>query len=463
MVFSGITFLYYFLPLFFVIYFIVPERLRNGILLAFSLLFYAWGEPCYVYLMCILIFVGYAGGILIERYRDEPKGKIFLAFTLVIIVAALGFFKYADFLLVNLSRFTGIKITLLKVALPIGISFYSFQLISYVVDVYKDRIKAQKNMIIFFSYVSMFPQLIAGPIVRYKDIEKELQKRQITLAKIRQGITRFVIGLGKKTIFANELYGLMDIIEKAEDKSLLLVWVYAATVCLYVYYDFSGYSDMAIGIGRILGFTFPENFNYPFISGSITEFWRRWHITLGAWFRDYVYFPMGGSRVSTPKLLVNLLTVWLLTGLWHGAAWQFVVWGVFFGILLILEKTVLLKYLNKTHILKHIYVLFVLALSFVMFNAHSVGDGLSYIGKMLGNVNHITDSFTNYYLKSYLGLLLVAAAGSAPVKNIYIAYRKKNNNSATQIAELIFVLLVMTISTACIVNTSFNPFMYFRF
>lgn len=464
MVFSSITFLYYFLPAFLLVYFLVPAKVRNITLLVASLLFYGWGEPRYVLLMCITIFAGYIGGIVIDRYRQCIWGKIAFISTLFVCIGVLFFFKYADFFIESFSRVTGIPVKALGIALPIGISFYTFQLISYVIDVYRQSVSVQKNIVKLFTYVAMFPQLIAGPIVRYKDIETELSCRSISVKRVRDGISRFIVGLGKKVIIANELYALITIIRESGEKSILFMWTYAVATGLYVYYDFSGYSDMAIGLGRIMGFTFPENFNYPFISGSITEFWRRWHMTLGGWFRDYVYIPMGGSRVGMVRLIVNIIVVWLLTGLWHGAAWNFVLWGMFFAILLIIEKLWLLKPLERTRIVKHIYVLFAMLISFVLFNGNSVKEAFSYIGDMFGGSLPISNAYTLYYLKSFGILILAAIIGSTPlVKKLYLKLRGKLPDNVSGLVESLGLLIIMMLATACLVDGSFNPFMYFRF
>ena len=465
MVFSSITFLYYFLPAFLLVYFLAPRAFKNLVLLIASLIFYGWGEPGYVYLMCVTIFLGYIGGLVIDRYRKCRIGKMAFILALFVCLGFLLFFKYADFFIKSFSDVTGLSIKLLGIALPAGISFYTFQLISYIIDVYRGRVRVQKNIIKLFTYVSMFPQLIAGPIVRYEDIENELSQREHTFEKVRAGISRFIIGLGKKLLIANELFALTEIIKNSSEKSVAFMWIYAVAVSLYVYYDFSGYSDMAIGLGKIMGFEFPENFNYPFVSGSITEFWRRWHITLGGWFRDYVYIPMGGSRVNSRRLIFNIFIVWMLTGLWHGAAWNFVLWGLFFAVLLIIEKLWLLKYLDKTKVIKHIYVMLAVIISFVLFSGDSITDAFSYIKFMFGGENlPIVSAETVYYLRSYGVLIIAAVMGSTPlVKNACSSIREKLSDKVFAIIQPILLLLVLLLATAGLVDGSFNPFMYFRF
>ena len=336
MLFSSISFLYYFLPAVLILYFASPRRLRNCVLLLGSLFFYAWGEPKYVFLMAVSILVGYALGLLIEKYREKKAvSRLFLILSATFSLLSLGYFKYADFFISNFNAATGLSVPLLKVALPIGISFYTFQLLSYTVDVYRGDVRAQRNFINLAAYISMFPQLIAGPIVRYSDIERDLTDRRETFDKAAEGIRLFILGLGKKILLANQLGELCNVFKTSSDKSVAFFWLYAIAFALHVYFDFSGYSDMARGLGKIFGFDFMKNFNFPYISKSVTEFWRRWHISLGTWFRDYVYIPLGGNRVKPHRHIFNILVVWMLTGFWHGAEWTFIVWGLLFGILLV--------------------------------------------------------------------------------------------------------------------------------
>ena len=385
MLFSSIPFLYYFLPLVLAVYFLVPRGAKNAVLFASSLLFYAWGEPRFCLFMLLSILQGYVFGRLIEKNAENRKwSKIFLTASVLLSLGLLGYCKYADFFISSLNAVTGLSLKLLRVALPIGISFYTFQILSYVVDVYRRDVPAQKSFLKLGTYIAMFPQLIAGPIVRYAEIAPQLDERETTLEDIAAGAGRFVIGLSKKVLLANVLYGLITAFQESKDLSVLYYWLYAVSFTLQLYFDFSGYSDMAIGLGRIFGFRFSENFDYPYISASITEFWRRWHMSLGSWFRDYVYIPLGGNRVSKAKWLRNIFVVWMLTGLWHGASWTFVLWGLGFAVLLVAEKLLYKERLEKTHVLKHVYVLLFVTLSFVLFNASSVKEAASQIGAMFG-------------------------------------------------------------------------------
>ena len=465
MLFSSIPFLYYFLPVVLILYFIVPKKLKNLVLLVTSLVFYGWGEPKYVILMIASILIGYVSGLLIEAFSQKTS-KIILSLSVAINLGFLGYFKYADFFIDNFNSVTGLSVPLLRIALPIGISFYTFQILSYTVDVYRKDVPAQKNLINLAAYVTMFPQLIAGPIVRYSHIAKELENRSINVENFAKGMRRFVLGLGKKILIANTLGELCDIFKQSDDKSVLFYWLYAVAFMLHVYFDFSGYSDMAIGLGRIFGFNFWENFNYPFISKSATEFWRRWHMSLGTWFRDYVYIPMGGNRVSKPKWFFNIFVVWFLTGFWHGADWNFIIWGIYFAIFLILEKLVYLKYLEKSKLLSRFYLLVVVGISFVIFNATDMKEALGYIGGMFGagNVPFVSDEFF-YYLKSFGVTLVIGLIGATPVVKKTVEAIKKNSAGAKIVAILEPVTLValLVVMTAYLVDGSFNPFLYFRF
>ena len=459
MIFSSIFFLYVFLPITLILYYAVPKPLKNAVLLLASLVFYGWGEPSYVFLMVGSIIVGYVTGILVEKFEKPALKRTVLIISLVINLGLLGYFKYADFFIENFNKATGLSVPLLKVALPIGISFYTFQLISYVIDVYWRNVKAQKNLISLATYITMFPQLIAGPIVRYSDVEKQLSERTHDFSKISYGIKRFILGLSKKILIANVLGEFCSIFNASDEKSVLFYWAYAVAVSLHIYFDFSGYSDMAIGLGRILGFRFMENFNYPYISKSITEFWRRWHMSLGTWFRDYVYIPLGGSRVKAGRHISNILFVWMLTGFWHGAAWNFVLWGLFFAVLLMVEKLFLLKYLEKAKVLNHAYVLFSVIISFVIFNGTSMGQIASDIGGMfgMGSVPLVTFE-TIYYLKSYVLIFALAIVSATPLPKIVVSKIK-----AVQYLEPLAVIVLFVMVTAYLVDGSFNPFLYFRF
>ena len=466
MLFSSIPFLYYFLPSVLILYFLAPQKLKNTVLLISSLVFYGWGDPKYVIMMVASIIIGFVSGLLIEATNEKSKKKLILTINIIINLGFLGFFKYSNFFIENFNSVTGLSLNLLNVALPIGISFYTFQILSYAVDVYRGTVKAQKNLINLATYITMFPQLIAGPIVRYSDIVGSLTERKISFEKISTGLRRFIIGLSKKVLLANALGELCVAFKASDDKSLLFYWLYAIAFCLQVYFDFSGYSDMAIGLGKILGFEFMENFNFPFISKSISEFWRRWHISLGSWFRDYVYIPLGGNRVKKTRWIFNILVVWFLTGFWHGAAWNFIIWGLYFVIFLIFEKTPVGKFVTKTHVLNRIYTLFFIIISFVIFDAVNMGEAFNYIKSMLGfsGVSLISTEFI-YYLKEYSIILVLSVVGATPlVKKIAIRLTEiKGVKTLVGILEPIVLIALLVLVTAYLVDGSFNPFLYFRF
>ena len=468
MIFSSIPFLYYFLPAVILLYFVVPGRAKNVVLLLASLVFYAWGELRYTLLMLVMITQGYILGRLIDSKRRWSK--LFLTTSVVISLGVLGYFKYAGFFLESFAAVTGIAVPVLKVTLPIGISFYIFQVISYVIDVYRGTVAAQKSYIDMAMYISMFPQLIAGPIVRYSDIEGQLRTREHSAQKAALGIRRFIIGLSKKVLIANQLGELIDAYGSASEPSVLFVWLYAVACTLQIYFDFSGYSDMAIGLGKIFGFDFPENFNYPYISKSITEFWRRWHMSLGTWFRDYVYIPLGGNRVKKWRWFLNILIVWALTGLWHGAAWNFVVWGLYMAFFLILEKLFLLPLLKKSRVLGHVYTMLLVLISFVIFSAANMADAGNVIAKMFGAGGLAAVSGESlYYLRSYAVTLLIAILGSLPVvRNLFAGLeRKMPENKAVNViytvGEPLILAALLILVTGYLVDGSFNPFLYFRF
>ena len=467
MLFSSIPLLYYFLPLVLAVYFLTPRAGKNAVLFLSSLLFYAWGEPRFCIFMLLSILQGYVFGRLIEKHaQNKKRSKLFLTASVALSLALLAYCKYADFFLSSVNAVTGLSFKLLHVALPIGISFYTFQILSYVVDVYRGSVPAQKSFLKLGTYIAMFPQLIAGPIVRYADIAPQLDSRQTTLEDVSSGACRFVIGLSKKVLLANVLYELITAFQQSRDLSVLYFWLYAVSFALQLYFDFSGYSDMAIGLGRIFGFRFQENFNYPYISGSITEFWRRWHISLGSWFRDYVYIPLGGNRVSKAKWLRNILVVWMLTGLWHGASWNFVLWGLGFAVLLVAEKLVYGRLLQRTHVLKHVYTLLLVTLSFVLFNADSVSEAFSQLGAMFGAGGLPLVSMEGvYYLKSYAGTFLFAAIGATPLVSNAISRFGKTRFGAQALTVLqpLVMLALLAACTAFLVDGSFNPFLYFRF
>ena len=459
MVFSSIPFLFYFLPLVMFFYFITPGKYKNLILLLSSLFFYAWGEPVNVAIMAASIIISYVAGLIIENNRNTKKAKICCITSVGIQLIFLLYFKYTDFLIENINRITGIGIPLLKIALPVGISFYTFQLISYTVDILRGE-KAQKNFINMAAYIAMFPQLVAGPIVRYQDIRSDLENRKHSIEDISSGIRRFVIGLGKKVLIANQLAGFTDIFRTSDEKSVLFCWAYAVAFSMYVYFDFSGYSDMAIGLGRIMGFHFNENFNYPYISKSITEFWRRWHISLGTWFRDYVYIPLGGNRCGYKRHFFNIFLVWILTGFWHGASWNFCLWGLYFAVLLIVEKTFLTKHLEKHNIIAHMYTLFVLLVSFIIFNGESLTGIVSDVKGLFGVDVPLVTKASIYYVKSYMVLIILSVIGATPfVKKLGDKVPEKARN----ILEPVIIISILTLVTAFLVDGSFNPFLYFRF
>ena len=466
MLFSSIPFLYYFLPIVLIVYFIVPKSFKNFVLLLSSLFFYGWGESKYVVLMLTIIFCGYLLGLLIEQYKNQTMRKIWLGTAVVIDIAVLGYFKYADFFVENFNRITGQNIPLLKIALPIGISFFIFQILSYNIDVYRGNVKAQRNPLLLATYVSMFPQLIAGPIVRYIDVEKQLKKRQHSIELIADGIRRFVVGLAKKVLIANVLGELCSVFKESPQKSVLFFWMYGIGYMLHIYFDFSGYSDMAIGLGKLFGFHFMENFNYPYISKSITEFWRRWHISLGSWFRDYVYIPLGGNRVSRKRWAFNIITVWFLTGFWHGAAWNFILWGLYFVIFLILEKLFLASCLKKVKLLSHVYVLFFIMISFILFDAATLQQaGQNILGLFgIGAVGMVSVE-SIYYVKSYWVTFMIAAIGVTPLPGkIYeMILKYPLGKKVMYVAETVFVAGLFIVITAFLVDGSFNPFLYFRF
>ncbi|MBQ8835176.1 MAG: MBOAT family protein [Oscillospiraceae bacterium] len=461
MLFSSIPFLYYFLPAVLIVYFLVPWKLKNGVLLLSSLFFYGWGEPKLLFLMVFTVLLFYFCGLAIGRTGEQRWKKFWLAVSVVISIALLGLFKYADFFIGSFNAVAGLSVPLLRLALPVGISFYTFQCLSYTIDVYRDNVPAQKNLISFGAYVALFPQLIAGPIVRYVDVARELDRRTHSWEDFAVGIRRFLLGLGKKVILADNFALLMKLFRESGEKSVLFYWMYAVAFTLNIYFDFSGYSDMAIGLGRVFGFRFIENFNYPYLSKSITEFWRRWHMSLGSWFRDYVYIPLGGNRVSRGRWVCNILAVWMLTGLWHGAAWNFVLWGLLFAAVLLIEKWV--PALQKLpNILRHGYVLLIVVLSFVLFNAESMAQAGSNLACMFGFGNlPLTSAPALYYLRSYAPLFAAGFVGSAPV--VRDAARKLEQTKLCGVLELALMLGLLLVCTAYLVDGSFSPFLYFRF
>ena len=465
MVFSSILFLFIYLPVVLAVYYIVPSRWRNLWLFVVNLVFYGWGEPVYILLMVFSICLNYVSGLLIGKYvlTDRKKARLVLVINTVLNLAMLFFFKYFDLVARTLSAIPGVRIPTLGLSLPIGISFYTFQTMSYPIDVYRGDSYVQKNFIKFGTFVALFPQLIAGPIVRYKDIARQLDERHESLDQFANGVQRFIVGLAKKVLIANNVGMLWDVYANASPAQLTFVgaWLAAVAFSLQIYFDFSGYSDMAIGLGKMLGFDFLENFNYPYISRSVTEFWRRWHMSLSTWFRDYVYIPLGGSRKGLPRQLINLLIVWSLTGLWHGASWTFLFWGLYYAFFLILEKMFLLKWLDKHKVIGHIYTLLVAISGWVIFQQTSVSQTLVFFRAMYGFGQAGFCAGQDLYYLAGFGLLLAAAIfASLPAGKTLFARLPEKLRS---VAVPALIVLVLVISTAYLVDSTYNPFLYFRF
>lgn len=467
MLFSSTTFIFHFLPCVLLLYVFTPCRFKNTVLLLASFFFYGWTEPKYILFMILAIGTAYISGILIDRYRHRPKvSKWILILSVSLCLAMLGYFKYADFFISNFNTVTGLSLPLLRVTLPLGISFYTFQILSYSIDVYRNEVSAQKNLLDLATYISLFPQLIAGPIVRYSHIEHQLQHHTHSLDKTTAGTQRFLVGLSKKVLLANTLGELCTTFRTSSDLSVIWIWMYAIACSLQIYFDFSGYSDMAIGLGKLFGFDFPENFHYPFMAESITDFWRRWHMSLGSWFRDYVYIPLGGNRVCFARHLCNILIVWILTGLWHGAAWNFIMWGIYFAFLLILEKLWLLKFLKRHKLCRHIYVLLAVLISFVLFDASDLQQAFFYIRTMFtANGYPLVCTQSMYYLRSYSFILCIAIIAATPVpKKIWNTLIQNHTCDTLMIlAEPLLLVILLLVCTAFLVDGSFNPFLYFRF
>ena len=466
MVFSSLLFLFCYLPIVLLIYYLIPYRFRNPFLFVVNLIFYGWGEPIYVSLMIFSTIVDYTCGYFIDKYKRQNKKNIakrFVILSAIINLSLLGFFKYIDFFIGIINYIPGVSIPLLHVALPIGISFYTFQTMSYSIDVYRDDAPMQKNIITFGTYVSLFPQLIAGPIVRYKDIAYQLDHRKESLDQFTKGVKLFCIGLGKKVLIANQMGALWDSIQATgQNNGWAGSWIGIIAYTFQIYFDFSGYSDMACGLGNMLGFEFLKNFNYPYISKSITEFWRRWHISLSTWFREYVYIPLGGNRKGIPRQIINLLIVWLLTGFWHGADFNFIFWGLYFGIILIIEKFILRKLLDKLpSFILHIYSLILIILGWVLFYFTDLTQMWAFIQSMFSFTGPVMGEDASVLIISYLPLLLAAGVASTPLfANIY---NKVKNIKAMWLLETLFCIIVLALSTAALVSQSYNPFLYFRF
>ena len=458
MLFSSISFIYYFLPILIMVYFITPKKYRNIPLLIGSLIFYFLGEPKYIIVLIISCVINY----YLSKLIYKKKSKILLILSLIYNIGNILYFKYTNFFIDNLNNIFNLNINMLNIIMPIGISFYTFQIIGYIVDVYNKKHAPSKTLIDFMMYVTLFPQLIAGPIVRYSDVEKEIQNRETNIDNFANGVTRFIIGLSKKVLIANILGELITLLTI---NNLLSVWLKPILFTLQIYYDFSGYSDMAIGLGLVFGFHFLENFNYPLIASSITDFWHRWHISLSSWFKDYVYIPLGGSRVNKLKWIRNLSVVWLLTGFWHGASWNFILWGIYFLIILLIEKLFLGKYLEKTKIIKHIYAILIIIISFLIFNTESLSDILLNLKMMFtSNGIQLTHIETTYYLKSNLILLIIAVIGATPLpKNMYNNLKQTKLKKVIDVLEPLILIGLLTLVTAFLIDDSFNPFLYFRF
>lgn len=468
MVFSSISFLYYFLPITLLLYIFVPNKIKNYILLIASIVFYMCGEPRYVLVLIFSCVLNYLIGLFISKSGNNKKRKLLMIVAIVIDFLILFYFKYLNFFVENINKIFNVDLGIYIYAMPIGISFFTFQAASYVIDIYNGKIKSSNSLLAFSTYLTMFPQLIAGPIVRYETIEKEMfvDKSIIDYSKFSKGIKRFIIGLSKKVILANVLGEFGKVLINFKNKTVLSHILKAISDTLQLYFDFSGYSDMAIGIGLILGFEFLENFNYPLIASSITDFWRRWHISLSSWFRDYVYIPLGGNRKGKLRTYLNIFIVWLLTGFWHGANWNFIIWGLYFAIILIAEKVFLLKALSKTKVIAHIYSIFIIVIGFVIFNQTSLNELGEYLKNMFGFGGLLfTNLETNFYFKNYLAILIVSALLSTPI--LKIALSKIKNNIKYQkyvdIIEMVVCFALLIVCTSYIINQTYNPFLYFRF
>ncbi len=466
MVFSSTIFLCVYLPLVLLGYYICPKKGRNLFLLIVSLVFYAWGEPKYVFLMIFSILVNYIFGRLMDKHRENKKRlKLMLVLSVVIDIGLLSVFKYTDFIITNVNAIFGANFDLLNIALPIGISFYTFQAMSYTIDVYRNDVRVQKNLIDFGMYITMFPQLIAGPIVRYADVQDQLADRSVTTADFSEGVMRFVVGLGKKVLLANQMGAVWsDIYALGGDVSALMAWTGAIAYTFQIYFDFSGYSDMAIGLGRMFGFKFPENFRYPYQSVSITDFWRRWHITLSTWFKEYLYIPLGGNRRGLARQALNLLIVWSLTGFWHGAGWNFVMWGLYYFVILFIEKLFLLKALNKLpKFFRHVYALLLIIIGWVIFASDDVSVLLPYLGSMFG-ANGAIGGMDVYTLLTKAVLLIICCIASTELpKKLFLSAAGAMNEKAAFTLKSVLMIALLALSMILLIGDSYNPFLYFRF
>lgn len=466
MVFSSTIFLCVYLPLVLLGYYICPKKGRNLFLLIASLVFYAWGEPKYVFLMIFSILVNYIFGRLMDKHRENKKRlKLMLVLSVVIDIGLLSVFKYTDFIITNVNAIFGANFDLLNIALPIGISFYTFQAMSYTIDVYRNDVRVQKNLIDFGMYITMFPQLIAGPIVRYADVQDQLAERSVTTADFSEGVMRFVVGLGKKVLLANQMGAVWsDIYALGGDVSALMAWTGAIAYTFQIYFDFSGYSDMAIGLGRMFGFKFPENFRYPYQSVSITDFWRRWHITLSTWFKEYLYIPLGGNRRGLARQALNLLIVWSLTGFWHGAGWNFVMWGLYYFVILFIEKLFLLKALDKLpKFFRHVYALLLIIIGWVIFASDDVSVLLPYLGSMFG-ANGAVGGMDVYTLLTKAALLVICCIASTELpKKLFLSAAGAMNEKAAFTLKSVLTIALLALSMILLIGDSYNPFLYFRF
>ena len=458
MVFSSLIFIFIFLPLVLISYYVAPKRLRNTIILLASLIFYAWGEPIYIVLIIISILINYLGALLIRVHINNKEKSKFIFITILLIdISILFFFKYYGFAIESLGSIIGLDLKVKTIALPLGISFYTFQQISYISDIYMKKTKPQRNLIDFAAYITMFPQLVAGPIVKYTDINKQLSNRKESINKFGKGVQRFIIGLGKKVILANNLGLIWSQVKElnSSDLSVILAWIGIIAFTLQIYFDFSGYSLMAIGLGKILGFNFPINFNYPYESKSISEFWRRWHITLGQWFKEYVYIPLGGNRVRKVRLYFNLFIVWFLTGFWHGASYNFILWGLYFFLLISIEKAGLLKFLNNNKFISHIYAIFFILIGWVLFAVVDLAQ-IKLLFKQMFSFN-IGNEWI-YYLRNYAIVFIIAIIFSTSFpKKLYKKFIKND------VIDTVIILMIFLVSIAYLVDSSYNPFLYFRF
>lgn len=468
MVFSSVVFLYIFLPIMLLIYFIVPKKLKNAVMIAASLIFFAWGEIRYIFIMLVLAVMDFWCGRNIDKYiGDRNKQRIYLFIDVGVNLLILFFFKYSDFIISNINNVTGLNIPLLNIPLPIGVSFNTFQSLSYIIDVYRGTVKCEKSFYNYLTYTTLFPQIIAGPIVRYETVDEELVDKRISSDNFTKGMKRFIIGLGKKVLIANNIGMLWNMVETGGyiEMSSVLAILGIIAFALQIYFDFSGYSDMAIGLANIFGMDFDENFNYPYISKSITEFWRRWHITLGSWFRDYIYIPLGGNRRGLAIQIRNIIVVWFLTGAWHGASWNFILWGVYFGIILILEKIILLRILEKiSKVFSHIYAIVLILGSWVIFAFEDLAKVKDYFFTIFNiNGTSFVNSEALYYLNNYFVIIVIGIILSTPlIKNILDKMEKKNTVTTNILISVIY-LSIFLLSTASLVSDTYNPFLYFRF